>query len=166
MSSWRPTACAAGSVDDSSPGTPACVTPVKPDGGRCCPASARHPGRGRDRGPGERFGIVPLVDGRIYVYATAAGPYEAADHHAELIRRFGAWHDPIPALLDRLGRRNPDPVRELHHDFYELASPLPRFHSGRVALLGDAAHAMTPNMGQGGCQAIEDAVRRGAPPRG
>lgn len=110
-------------------------------------------------GRGERFGIVPLVDGRIYVYATAAGPgTKPADHHAELIRRFGAWHDPIPALLDRLGRRNPDPVRVLHHDFYELASPLPRFHSGRVALLGDAAHAMTPNMGQGGCQAIEDAV--------
>ncbi|MFI7238880.1 FAD-dependent monooxygenase [Streptomyces cyaneofuscatus] len=111
-------------------------------------------------GRGERFGIVPLVDGRIYVYATAAvGPgTKPADHHAELIRRFGAWHDPIPALLDRLGRRNPDPVGVLHHDFYELASPLPRFHSGRVALLGDAAHAMTPNMGQGGCQAIEDAV--------
>ncbi|MEU0158245.1 FAD-dependent monooxygenase [Streptomyces sp. NPDC006261] len=111
-------------------------------------------------GRGERFGIVPLVDGRIYVYATAAvGPgTKPADHHAELTRRFGAWHDPIPALLDRLGRRNPDAVGILHHDFYELASPLPRFHSGRVALLGDAAHAMTPNMGQGGCQAIEDAV--------
>lgn len=111
-------------------------------------------------GRGERFGIVPLVDGRIYVYATATvrPGTQPADHHAELTRRFGAWHDPIPALLDRLGRRNPDPVGVLHHDFYELASPLPRFHSGRVALLGDAAHAMTPNMGQGGCQAIEDAV--------
>ncbi|OKJ17952.1 monooxygenase [Streptomyces sp. CB00316] len=111
-------------------------------------------------GRGERFGIVPLVDGRIYVYATAAsGPgTKPADHHAELNRRFGTWHDPIPALLDRLDQRNPDPVGVLHHDFHELASPLPRFHSGRVALLGDAAHAMTPNMGQGGCQAIEDAV--------
>ncbi|MEW1613727.1 MULTISPECIES: FAD-dependent monooxygenase [unclassified Streptomyces] len=111
-------------------------------------------------GRGERFGIVPLVDGRIYLYATAVtGPgTKPADHHAELTRRFGAWHDPIPALLDRLGQHDPDPVGILHHDFHELASPLPRFHSGRVALLGDAAHAMTPNMGQGGCQAIEDAV--------
>ncbi|MFE2292976.1 FAD-dependent monooxygenase [Streptomyces sp. NPDC059452] len=130
-------------------------------------------------GRGERFGLVPLVDGRIYIYATAVtgpgtksadravtGPGAApayrgadpADHHAELTRRFGAWHDPIPALLDRLDRRNPEPVAVLHHDFHELASPLPRFHSGRVALLGDAAHAMTPNLGQGGCQAIEDAV--------
>ncbi|MFD6654946.1 FAD-dependent monooxygenase [Streptomyces parvus] len=114
-------------------------------------------------GRGERFGIVPLADGRVYVYATAvAGPgTRPAEHRAELVRRFGAWHDPIPALLDRLDRpdgREPDPVTVLHHDFYELAAPLPRFHSGRVALLGDAAHAMTPNLGQGGCQAIEDAV--------
>ncbi|MEU5251598.1 FAD-dependent monooxygenase [Streptomyces longwoodensis] len=111
-------------------------------------------------GAGERFGVVPLVDGRIYAYATAvAGPAaRPADHHADLTRRFGAWHDPIPALLDRLDPRHPEPVGILHHDFHELAVPLPRLHAGRVALLGDAAHAMTPNLGQGGCQAVEDAV--------
>ncbi|MEU5661858.1 FAD-dependent monooxygenase [Streptomyces longwoodensis] len=111
-------------------------------------------------GAGERFGVVPLVDGRIYAYATAVtGPGGLpADHHADLPRRFGAWHDPIPALLDRLDPRHPEPVGILHHDFHELAVPLPRFHAGRVALLGDAAHAMTPNLGQGGCQAVEDAV--------
>ncbi|WP_449485414.1 FAD-dependent monooxygenase [Streptomyces avidinii] len=109
-------------------------------------------------GRGERFGIVPLADGRIYLFATAntnapeAGTVPAA-RNSELARRFSAWHDPIPVLLDRL-----DPDGVLHHEFYELAAPLPRFHAGRVALLGDAAHAMTPNMGQGGCQAIEDAV--------
>ncbi|MEV6655238.1 FAD-dependent monooxygenase [Streptomyces sp. NPDC051219] len=111
-------------------------------------------------GRGERFGVVPLADGRIYLYATATAIAEPgrgpSDHHAELVRRFAAWHDPIPALLDRLERL--DPADVLHHDFCELATPLPGFHAGRVALLGDAAHAMTPNMGQGGCQAIEDAV--------
>jgi 2-polyprenyl-6-methoxyphenol hydroxylase-like FAD-dependent oxidoreductase len=39
-----------------------------------------------------------------------------------------------------------------------IADPLPAYHRGPVALLGDAAHAMTPNLGQGACQAIEDAV--------
>ncbi|MFJ5552798.1 FAD-dependent monooxygenase [Streptomyces sp. NPDC093225] len=106
-------------------------------------------------GRGERFGIVPLADGQVYVYATALGPegYRPADHRTELLRRFARWHDPIPELLDRL-----DPAHVLHHDLHDLAVPLPRFHHGRIAWLGDAAHAMTPNLGQGGCQAIEDAA--------
>ncbi len=47
-------------------------------------------------------------------------------------------------------------------DVVELATPLPAYHLGRAALVGDAAHAMTPDLGQGGCQAIEDAVTLGA----
>lgn len=41
-------------------------------------------------------------------------------------------------------------------DLYDFA-PIRSWHGGRVVLLGDAAHAMTPNLGQGGAQAIEDA---------
>ncbi|MDJ0345829.1 FAD-dependent monooxygenase [Streptomyces sp. H10-C2] len=106
-------------------------------------------------GRGERFGVVPLADGRVYTYATAVAPegYQPADLRAELLRRYGTWHDPIPALLERI-----TPAAVLQHDLYDLAAPLPRYHQGRLAWLGDAAHAMTPNLGQGGCQAIEDAV--------
>ncbi|MFG3344294.1 FAD-dependent oxidoreductase [Streptomyces sp. NPDC048018] len=118
----------------------------------------RVPAMSETWGRGERFGVTPLSDGRFYLYATAAVPAgaPAGDPRAELRRRFGAWHDPIPALLDRVGRLPAADV--LRHDLYELAAPLPRLHHGRIAWLGDAAHAMAPNLGQGGCQAVEDAV--------
>jgi len=106
-------------------------------------------------GRGTVFGVMPLSDGRVYCYAAA--PAEAGAHSgdelAELARLFGRWHQPIPRLL-AIAR----PQDVLRHDVAELAAALPSFHRGRVALLGDAAHPMTPNLGQGACQALEDAI--------
>jgi 2-polyprenyl-6-methoxyphenol hydroxylase-like FAD-dependent oxidoreductase len=107
-------------------------------------------------GPGSVFGTMPLADGRVYCYAAApavAGERAADNELAELTRRFGGWHQPIGALLTCA-----EPTDVLRHDVAELAEPLTTFHQGRVALLGDAAHPMTPNLGQGGCQALEDAA--------
>ena len=105
-------------------------------------------------GRGTVFGVMPLSDGRVYCYAAApADPgARAGDELAELVRLFGTWHEPIPGLLAA------GPQDVLRHDVAELAAPLPSFHRGRVALLGDAAHPMTPNLGQGACQALEDAA--------
>jgi 2-polyprenyl-6-methoxyphenol hydroxylase-like FAD-dependent oxidoreductase len=110
---------------------------------------------GETWGEGRVFGITPLADGRIYAYAAdhAVAGVTYPDQQAELLRRFGGWHQPIPEIIAAAG---PDGI--LHNDVYEMADPLPAYHRGAVAVLGDAAHAMTPHLGQGANQAIEDAV--------
>jgi 2-polyprenyl-6-methoxyphenol hydroxylase-like FAD-dependent oxidoreductase len=110
-------------------------------------------------GRGAEFGATILTDSRVYWFATANLPEaaRAGDEHAEVLRRFGRWHDPVRRIVEAT-----EPGAVLRHDIYELARPLPPFSSGRVALLGDAAHAMTPNLGQGACLAMEDAVELAA----
>ncbi|MFF0498046.1 FAD-dependent monooxygenase [Nocardia aobensis] len=106
-------------------------------------------------GSGEIFGIVPLSDHRVYMFGAvnaAEGERGADGEFAEVHRRFGEWPDPVPRLLAAVSSES-----VMRHDIYELPD-LPTFVRGPVALLGDAAHAMTPNMGQGANLALEDAA--------
>jgi 2-polyprenyl-6-methoxyphenol hydroxylase-like FAD-dependent oxidoreductase len=107
-------------------------------------------------GRGCRFGIVPMARGRVYWFAVKNAPEGQLDPRTGaksiLAELFRGWHRPIEALIAAAREE-----RILRNDIYDI-DPMPRLTLGRIALLGDAAHAMTPNLGQGGCQAIEDSV--------
>ena len=117
-------------------------------------------------GPGRRFGIVPLADNKIYWFAcTNASPQDtrrvAAQRIAaqmknftvnDLYRHFQDFHDPIPSIL--LQTKDEELI---WNDIIDL-NPIDSYAFDNIVLVGDAAHATTPNMGQGACQAIEDAV--------
>ena len=106
-------------------------------------------------GRGARFGLGPTSGDRIIWYAmwnTTAGGQDGGDTAARLSEIFGAWHDPIPAVIDATPR-----TALIRNDIYDRR-PARTWSRGRVALLGDAIHPMTPDLAQGACQAIVDAT--------
>jgi 2-polyprenyl-6-methoxyphenol hydroxylase-like FAD-dependent oxidoreductase len=107
-------------------------------------------------GQGARFGIVPLASGKLYWFAclnAAASSAVMRNYTVEdLLSRFGHFHDPVPSLI-----KNTRNDQLIWGDIIDL-KPLTQFAFDNIAIMGDAAHATTPNMGQGACMAIEDAV--------
>ncbi|WP_128543544.1 FAD-dependent monooxygenase [Larkinella soli] len=103
-----------------------------------------------------RVGLVPLADQKLYWFACVNAPAKDPRFRRfsveDLRRQFEGYHDPIPQVLARTRNEN-----LLWNDIMDL-KPLRRYAFGNLLLMGDAAHATTPNMGQGACQAIEDAV--------
>jgi 2-polyprenyl-6-methoxyphenol hydroxylase-like FAD-dependent oxidoreductase len=106
-------------------------------------------------GPGGEFGFVPLGAERMYWFATQNTPEAGRSTKGELEyleSRLATWHEPIPSIL---AASRPELV--LRHDIFDRAE-LRHWSNGPVTLIGDAAHPMRPHLGQGACQAIEDAV--------
>lgn len=105
-------------------------------------------------GPGCRFGFAAIAPGEVYWYATVDAPAGEQDApgsaKARLVKLFAAFPPPVPVML----QATPE-AHILRTDMFDFM-PIPSWHSGRIVLLGDAAHATTPNLGQGGAQAIED----------
>ncbi|VVE71908.1 monooxygenase [Pandoraea captiosa] len=108
-------------------------------------------------GVGKRLGIMPISDDRLYLFGTIAEPHDAwyarAEWPALMKARFAEFGGPARQFLDTLSCES----EVLYTGVEEVATPLP-WHLGRVVIIGDAAHASTPFMGQGGAMALEDAV--------
>jgi 2-polyprenyl-6-methoxyphenol hydroxylase-like FAD-dependent oxidoreductase len=105
-------------------------------------------------GRGRRFGITTLPGDRVYWWATKNEPAggRAGDEQGYVAEAFHGWADPVPELI-----ATTPPAGFLRNDIVDR-TPTPRWASGRAVLIGDAAHPTTPNLGQGGCMAIEDAA--------
>jgi 2-polyprenyl-6-methoxyphenol hydroxylase-like FAD-dependent oxidoreductase len=97
-----------------------------------------------------------MTSNRVYWFASANAPEGKRDwkvsRKAELLQRFRTWHEPISEAIEAT-----EEECIIRTDIYDH-DPLKRWSYGRVTLLGDAAHPATPTLGQGACQAIEDAV--------
>ena len=111
---------------------------------------------GETWGPGAIFGLTPMEPGRTNWYAAVRGEQPRPDTVSALRylrERYADWAAPIPGVLAAT-----DPADLLQHRVFDLAPALPSYVSGNAVLLGDAAHAMTPMLGQGACQAVIDGV--------
>ncbi|MGG7100815.1 FAD-dependent monooxygenase [Rhodococcus sp. 24CO] len=91
------------------------------------------------------FGILPLAGNRTYAFAGAQRGVESLAHFAD-------WPEPVSQLV-----ANAVPARIIENELLEIRTPK-LLTRGKIALIGDAAHAMRPHLGLGAALAIEDAV--------
>jgi FAD-dependent urate hydroxylase len=106
-------------------------------------------------GEHKRASMMPVGGDRFYFFfdvpLPADTPAQPEEYQTQLRQYFQGWDKPVQRLIDRL---NPiETARPVIHD----VGPITKYVRGRVALLGDSAHATCPDLGQGGCQAMEDA---------
>lgn len=107
-------------------------------------------------GDHQRASLMPVGGDRFYFFfdvpLPAGTPAVPDQYRADLAKYFAGWADPVQRLIERL-----DPATMARPEIHDVG-PLERLVRGRVVLLGDAAHATCPDLGQGGCQAMEDSL--------
>ncbi|WP_134431133.1 FAD-dependent urate hydroxylase HpxO [Mycobacterium ulcerans] len=107
-------------------------------------------------GDGKRVSAMPVADDRFYFFFDVVEPeglpFEKGIAREVLREQFAGWAPGVQALIDKLDLTTTNRVEILDLD------PFHTWVKGRVAVLGDAAHNTTPDIGQGGCSAMEDAV--------
>ncbi|HUC25878.1 MAG TPA: FAD-dependent monooxygenase [Streptosporangiaceae bacterium] len=106
-------------------------------------------------GPGTEFGALRVSDSEIYWYGEFLHP-EGASFADELAAARGQFADWAPWIRDIVAATNA--VQLMRHDVWHLPGGCASYVSGRVVIVGDAAHAMLPTMGQGAATALEDGV--------
>ncbi|KUM06282.1 monooxygenase [Mycolicibacterium neoaurum] len=107
-------------------------------------------------GDGKRVSVMPVSDGRFYFFFDVVEeqglPYRRGSAREVLRGHFADWAPGVQTLIDALDPQATNRVEILDLD------PFDTWVKGRVAVLGDAAHNTTPDIGQGGCSAMEDAI--------
>ena len=107
-------------------------------------------------GEGKRVSLMPVTQNRFYFFFDVpleSGLLNQREHYKQDLKtHFSGWCEPVQKLIERLDEKKTNRV-EIHD-----IEPFMNFYKGRVVLLGDAAHSTTPDIGQGGCQAMEDAI--------
>ena len=102
-----------------------------------------------------RFGISKIAKDKVYWFAVVLSSPNGKDDKVlvkeKLLKMFADFNPLVTKLIGLTSVAN-----ILRNDIYDL-EPLLKWHKNNICLIGDAGHATTPNMGQGGAQAIEDA---------
>ncbi len=107
-------------------------------------------------GEGKRASLMPVSDNRFYFFFDVPLPVglenDRNQYKKKLKEYFQNWCAPVQSLIDAMNEQQTNRV-EIHD-----IEPFTDFYKGRVVIVGDAAHSTTPDIGQGGCQAMEDAI--------
>ena len=107
-------------------------------------------------GEGKRVSLMPVANNRFYFFFDVPLPVglenDRSQYKALFKQYFQGWCEPVQKLIDAVDVQKTNRV-EIHD-----IEPFADFYKGRVVIVGDAAHSTTPDIGQGGCQAMEDAI--------